>query len=87
MKAEKALRSNTEGRKMETKIEAELKRIGVDHDAVGPVDSICVKEEGGYCVLYDDHENWTGTQEEALKRLKALPAGAGWQEFWHAFQD
>jgi len=72
---------------MEYKIEAELKRIGVDHAALGPVDSICVSVNGPFCQMWDDHAKWIGTPETALARLKMLPDGAGYDAFWLKFLD
>lgn len=66
----------------------EFERLDVDGDAIGPVDSFAAapNDEGGVRI-YDDHESWEGDLEEGLRRLRALPDGAGWERTWQAFCD
>ncbi|SFU94915.1 hypothetical protein [Alicyclobacillus macrosporangiidus] len=72
---------------VEAVIQSELDRVGVSN--LGPSDSVVVAtaEDGRTVRLYDDAAEWNGSADQALRRLRLLPDGAGWEEFWQTFHD
>lgn len=68
----------------------QLTRIGVDYEALGPVDSICVSVDsiGNGVRLFDDHGSaYVSSASDAWNILKTLPDNAGWEAFWEAFTN
>lgn len=68
-------------------IRAELSRLEVAEEGVGPSECITAKEHGDLYELTDDVTSAVAPLEKLLERLRTLPDGAGVQATWWMLAD
>lgn len=73
---------------IKNRIERELVRLGVDHAALGPADSIVVRDGGQphAVILADDTGSLELCDVIALRLLQKLPDGAGREAVWNTLE-
>jgi hypothetical protein len=68
-------------------INAELERLRVGSEDLGPCDSIVASQQGDLYQLADDGANVSASARRILRRLRPLPDGAGYEATWAALAD
>jgi len=80
------MKSFTETQRLEF-FEAEIDRIGADHDSVGPAESLTVEVRGDLARIWDDWESSVIHVEDLVDAFESTKDGAGPQEFWAALTN